>query len=182
MPGSPSFRELDLARDREALTDLLTSETWSFRTRPEISRADVDEEIAGGAYTGKDDLTLAIEDGAELIGVVRAQDIGNPREDAQLDFRLRTPARGRGIGKLAIAEITRALFERDPARRRIEGQTRSDNVAMRRVFLAGGYVQEAVYRQAWPAGDGSGEWFDAVGYAILRSDWERGETTPVDWV
>ena len=63
----PAFRELELARDREVLTGLLTSEVWSFRTRPRISRAEVDEEIAGGAYSGADDLTLLIEEGETVL-------------------------------------------------------------------------------------------------------------------
>jgi RimJ/RimL family protein N-acetyltransferase len=66
-----------------------------------------------------------------------------------------------------------------PGTRRIEGQTRRDNVAMRKVFVRGGYVQEAVYRQAWPAADGT--IFDGIGYAMLRGDWGTGTTTPLDW-
>lgn len=45
---------------------------------------------------------------------------------------------------------------------------------MREVFLRCGYVKEAHYRQAWP-GDVP---HDAVGYAVLRSDWSTGTVTP----
>jgi hypothetical protein len=66
-----------------------------------------------------------------------------------------------------------------PGIRRIEGTTRQDNQAMRRTFRKCGYVKEAHYRQAWPAPDGTIR--DAVGYAILRADWQAGSITPPDW-
>jgi RimJ/RimL family protein N-acetyltransferase len=50
---------------------------------------------------------------------------------------------------------------------------------MRKVFARAGYVQEAVYRRAWPAADG--EMLDGIGYAILRDDWKSGTVTPVRW-
>jgi len=63
--------------------------------------------------------------------------------------------------------------------RRIEGTTRQDNRAMRRLFLRCGYAKEAHYRDAWPAQDGTIH--DAVGYAILRRDWSAGTVTPPQW-
>ena len=54
---------------------------------------------------------------------------------------------------------------------RLAGETRVDNVAMRRVFERCGWVREAHYRQSWPMEDGG--WTDSVGYAILRDDWQR---------
>jgi RimJ/RimL family protein N-acetyltransferase len=66
-----------------------------------------------------------------------------------------------------------------PGVRRIEAQTRRDNLAMRAVLGRCGYVQEAVYRRAWP--DRDGMYHDGIGYALLREDWELGTTTPVDW-
>ena len=38
---------------------------------------------------------------------------------------------------------------------------------------------KAVYRRAWPDRDGT--YHDGIGYALLREDWERGTTTPVNW-
>ena len=63
--------------------------------------------------------------------------------------------------------------------RRGEAQTRRDNVAMRTVLRRCGYVKEAHYRRGWP--DQDGVVHDGIGYALLREDWERGTTTPVDW-
>jgi RimJ/RimL family protein N-acetyltransferase len=50
---------------------------------------------------------------------------------------------------------------------------------MRAVLRRCGYVQEAHYRRAWPGEDGVIH--DGIGYALLREDWERWTTTPVDW-
>ena len=61
----------------------------------------------------------------------------------------------------------------------VEAQTRRDNLAIRAVLRRCGYVKEAHYRRAWP--DQHGTVHDGIGYALLRQDWERGTTTPVDW-
>jgi RimJ/RimL family protein N-acetyltransferase len=66
-----------------------------------------------------------------------------------------------------------------PQATRFEGQTREDNIAMRRTFLRAGFVKEAHYRDGWPVEGGPA--LASVAYAILRRDWEQGTTTPVDW-
>ena len=48
---------------------------------------------------------------------------------------------------------------------------------MRRAFLRVGFIQEAHSRQGWPQQDDT--MHNAVGYAVLRQDWETGTTTPV---
>jgi len=65
------------------------------------------------------------------------------------------------------------------SQRRLYGQTRVDNHAMRTVFRRCGFVKEAHYRQDWPRPDGTLS--DSVGYTLLRQDWEGGTTTPVVW-
>lgn len=177
--AEPTFREFDPDRDREALIALLTTEDWSYRTRPRLTEADVAEDLERGDYVGDDVITVMIELDGEVIGLVRADGLAGVQGDPQLDFRLRERVRGRGFGLAALRHITEAIFSRHPATRRIEGQTREDNAAMRKVFVRGGYVQEAVYRRAWPAADG--RMMDGIGYAILRGDWESNATTPVRW-
>ena len=71
------------------------------------------------------------------------------------------------------------VFTTMPDKPRLEGQTRVDNLAMRRVFRECGWVKEAHYRKSWP--DANGTWLDSVGYAILREDWAEGKVTPVNW-
>ena len=89
------------------------------------------------------------------------------------DLRIRAEHRSRGIGVRAVNWLTRYLFEELTDIRRVVGTTRQDNRAMRRVFQRCGYAQEAHYREAWPAMDGTVH--DTVCYAILRRDWLRGE-------
>jgi RimJ/RimL family protein N-acetyltransferase len=177
--AAPSFRDFDPAGDRAAPIALLTTEHWAHRTRPVYSEADVVEELERGYYAGDDVITVLIELDGEVVGLARADGLAGAREDPQLDLRLRERVRGRGIGLAVLRHITEVIFSRHPTKNRIEGQTREDNHAMRKVFSRGGYVQEAVYRRAWPAADG--EMLDGIGYAILRSDWESGTTTPVRW-
>jgi RimJ/RimL family protein N-acetyltransferase len=177
--SEPAFRPYDPERDRDALIDLFTTERWEYRVKSEITEAELAEELDRGEYGGETDLTLMIELDGEVVGIVRAEDLGDDRTDPQLDFRLRERVRGRGIGGEALRRITDEVFARYPNKQRIEGQTREDNRAMRRVFARGGYVQEAVYRRAWPVAGAEPK--DGIGYAMLRRDWEAGETTPVRW-
>ena len=87
--------------------------------------------------------------------------------------------RGRGIGTRALAWLTEHVFTTAAGASRIEGTTRQDNVAMRRLFRRGGYVKESHYRDGWP--DPDGNLHDAIGYAILRRDWLAGPTTVLRW-
>ena len=172
-----SFRRYDPARDEAALIEFLTTERWPHRVEVVLTEADVRRALDNGRYARDDVLTFLVERDGELVGYVRADGLGQDGQDPQLDFRLRERVRGQGIGRLALTHITRAIFDAHPRTRRIEAQTRSDNIAMRRCFVRGGYVQEAVYRRAWP--DADGRLLDGIGYAILREDWESGTTTPV---
>jgi RimJ/RimL family protein N-acetyltransferase len=173
-----TFRELHPERDWDALVDLLTTETWPHRVKPVMTEEHVRKEMSHGHYVSGRSLAFLIERDGDVVGLVAAHEIDDEHSDPQLDFRVRERARGHGVGAAALAHITAEVFARLPKVNRIEGQTRRDNVAMRMVFTRGGYVQEAVYRRAWP---GEGGPYDGIGYAILRADWESGTTTPVDW-
>ena len=95
------------------------------------------------------------------------------------DLRVVAGHQGRGHGTAAVRWLTGTVFAGFPYVSRIEGNTRQDNIAMRRTFLAAGYQKEAHYREAWPGPDGTV--FDSVGYAMLRRDWRDGSITPVRW-
>jgi RimJ/RimL family protein N-acetyltransferase len=110
-------------------------------------------------------------------GLIRLLDLGD--DTPLFDLRIRAACRGQGLGTRALRWLTGYLFTEFPGIRRIEGTTRQDNHAMRRTFRTCGYVKEAHYRQAWPAPGGTA--YDAVGYAILRSDWQAGTITPPEW-
>jgi RimJ/RimL family protein N-acetyltransferase len=140
----------------------LTAEEWPFHLNPKPDPSDI--------RLG-DDTFWIVDDGA-TVGLVRLLDLddiddgGNPL----FDLRVTAAARGRGVGEAAVRWLTDHIFT-NHATNRIEGTTREDNHAMRRVFDKTGYVQEAHYREAWPAPE---RVYDSVGYAILRRDWRSG--------
>jgi RimJ/RimL family protein N-acetyltransferase len=80
--------------------------------------------------------------------LIRLLDLAD--DTPMFDLRLRAACRGAGLGTHAVRWLTASLFTELPGIRRIEGTTRQDNAAMRRVFRKCGYVKEAHYRQAWP--------------------------------
>jgi RimJ/RimL family protein N-acetyltransferase len=163
--------------DREPLVDFLTGQDWPFHVRTRPTRDQIEAAIGDGAFDDEDHAAFwVLADGAR-IGLAVLEDL---TDDAPLfDLRLGQEHRGRGHGVPALRALTRHVFDTWPAVHRFEGQTRVDNVGMRRVFARAGFVKEAHYREGWPVADGPP--LASVGYAVLRGDWERGTTTPVDW-
>ena len=164
--------------DREVLVAWLATDTWPFHgtARPTA------EQVRGwlAEPTGAEETTRAfwvIVDDASRVGRIVLQDLGDLT--ALASFRVRTPYRGRGIGVQMVRWAADHVFGEYPRVQRLAGETRVDNLAMRRVFRRAGWVAEAFYRRAWPSADGT--LHDAVGYAILRTDWEHGTVTPVPW-
>ncbi len=103
-------------------------------------------------------------------------DLGDPTP--MFDLRIAAASRGNGYGTETVRWLTSRIFSTWADKERIEATTRADNWAMRAVLARCGYAKEAYYRQAWSSPKGA---CDAVGYAILRSDWSTGTTTPVSW-
>lgn len=171
-----SFRELASA-EREELIAWFASETWPFHGNPGPGPEVVGGWIDEGVFTSAEARTFWIMREHDRVGLVRLFDLED--EAALFDLRLRERFRAQGIGRIAVAWLTRLLFESYPHVRRVEAQTRHDNRAMRAVLRRCGFAKEAHYRRAWPAG--SGAYVDGVGYAILREDWESGTSTPVRW-
>ncbi len=157
----------------ELLADLLTEERWPYHAGT-ISRDVVRNRVAEGYYDNTAVRTFWIIEGTDRVGLIRLSDLDD--DTPLFDLRIRAERRGRGLGTGAVTWLTAYLFGELPHIRRIEGTTRQDNHAMRRVFQRCGYAKEAHYREAWP-GPG-GEIHDAVGYAILRRDWATGIATP----
>ena len=95
------------------------------------------------------------------------------------DLRLAEEFRGRGLGPAVLTALCSLVFEKFSEPVRFEGQTREDNIAMRKTFVRAGFLKEAHYRLGWPTADGTR--VASVAYAILRQDWENKETTPFEW-
>jgi RimJ/RimL family protein N-acetyltransferase len=95
------------------------------------------------------------------------------------DIRLDPAFRGMGLGFQAVNWLTDYLFRTWPNLLRIEGTTREDNLAMRKVFRKCYYAKEGHYRKAWATS--SGDLLDTVQYGILREDWGAKKVTPLRW-
>ncbi len=167
---------LSEANDRAALTTFLTSNTFPFHVRTNPTKKRVEEAIDAGSWGGDDIETFWVDDESDgRVGVLRLDDLRDAT--AMIDLRLAEHARGRGHGAVALRMATDRVFSHHPVVIRFEGQTREDNVAMRRVFERCGWVLEAHYRDGWPVE--GGEPVASVAYSVLRRDWESGSTTPV---
>jgi RimJ/RimL family protein N-acetyltransferase len=162
------------AEHRDPLIAFIAADTYPFNAVPQPAPDDVARWIDTGYYTESFWIAAA---GGTRAGLLHYQDASAIH--AEVHIRLHTPYRGYGIGTLAIRWLTDYLFEQYPLKHRVEGWTRADNIAMRRVFHQCGYVKEAHLRDDFPVGDGTFK--DKVGYGILRADWCNGSNTPVIW-
>ena len=176
-----TFTQVDPAADVEPLVAFLTTNSFPFHRVPRVTEEQARAAVLGGRYWSGDSVCLWIDAADARIGIAVIDELadvgsgGNP----VFDLRLAEAHRGRGFGVSVLTGLTELVFTRWPDVTRFEGQTREDNLAMRATFRGAGWVQEAFYRDAWPI-DG-GDRLASIGYAVLRRDWESGNTTPVVW-
>lgn len=171
------YRKLEKP-DSEILADWLSSDTWPFFLGDTPSREKVLDRIKEGAFFGEGELNFWIQnEKEEIMGLIEIYQLDDLAP--MFSIRFKSNFRGMGLGKPALDWLTQFIFENYPDKRRIEAQTREDNIAMRKLFKRCSYVKEAYYRLASPTEDG--QRVASVGYGILREDWETGHTTPVQW-
>ena len=152
--------------------------TSRFTGGNRLTTRDVEERIAGGRFDGPDHAGLWID--VASFGRVGYAVLDDLTDGAPLfDLRLAAAYRGRGLGPSVLKALTTHVFSRIPEANRFEGNTRADNIAMRKTFLRAGFIQEACYREGWPVA--GGQPMASFAYAILRRDWESGTTTPLEW-
>ncbi|MFZ3414641.1 GNAT family N-acetyltransferase [Arthrobacter sp. 3Tela_A] len=168
---------VESASESQAVVQFLTSNRFPFHVRPEHSAESARKLVDGGRFWSEESIGFWIQDGAERIGLVVLDDL---EEDTPMfDLRLAEEFRGRRLGVPVLTALCALVFDRFPEIVRFEGQTREDNIAMRKTFLRSGFLKEAHYRQGWPTADGTR--LASVAYAILRQDWVNQEITPFDW-
>ncbi|WP_225755413.1 GNAT family N-acetyltransferase [Actinotalea sp. Marseille-Q4924] len=176
---SVSLHPLDVrGADRAALVELLTRNHFPFHVVPRPTVDGVERWIVSGRYDDEDHAASWVDvEGQGRVGLVVLEDL---TDDAPLfDLRLAERFRGRGLAAPVLRAVTAHVFATRPRVHRFEGQTREDNVAMRRAFVRCGFVKEAHYRDGWPVE--GGDPVASVAYAVLRRDWVSGTTTPVPW-
>ena len=163
--------------DANLLAEFLSAGDWPYFSGGTPDAAQVRAAVAAGRYDSDQTRSFWIVTPAGVAGLIRLFDLAD--DTPLFELRIRAADRGAGLGTRAVRWLTGYLFTEFPGIRRIEGTTRVDNHAMRRTFRSCGYVKESHWRQAWPGRDGTVH--DAVGYAILRTDWETGTITRLDW-
>lgn len=171
------FKKIEKSHSEE-LAKWLSSDSWPFFLGHTPTKEEVLNRIDEGRFFGEGDLNFWVMNSDERpIGLIELYDLDDLAP--MFSIRFKTEFRGRGFGKPTLEWLTRFVFENYPDKRRIEGQTREDNIPMRKVFSKCGYVKEAYYRMASPTEDGGR--VASIAYGILREDWESGQLTPVQW-
>lgn len=173
------LREFHAETEAAELVSFLSGESWPFHGVATMSEATVREQITRGRFDSDEEKKTfwAMDEQEQVVGLVRVFDLGDPTP--MFDLRIAERYRGRGIGPQALRKLVEFVFTTYEDKLRLEGHTRVDNLAMRKVFHKVGFVKEAVHRQSWPSEDGA--IYDSIGYAILREDWLNNKTTPICW-
>lgn len=147
--------EFAACAESDPIADWLRLDTWPFHGSG-----------APPKWFGPDIRSFWILEGGDRVGFARLFDLDDPTP--LFDLRIRSASRGRGLGRAALRWLTSYVFRTFPEPPRFAGYTRSDNLPMRRVFEACGFLQEAYYRRSWRSPDG---YHDTVGYGVLREEW-----------
>ncbi|MCC9197159.1 GNAT family protein [Arthrobacter sp. zg-Y820] len=164
-------------RDTDELVRFLTTNRFPFHVLPEHSEESAREAVASGRFWSGESHGYWIDDDGARIGLVVLDDLDE--DTPMFDLRLAEAFRGKGLGPKVLAALCTKVFEQFPEPVRFEGQTREDNIAMRKTFLRAGFLKEAHYRLGWPTAEGPR--VASVAYAILRQDWESKDTTGFEW-
>jgi RimJ/RimL family protein N-acetyltransferase len=176
-PG-PRLRPIDLTAERGELVSFMTSNDFPFHAGANPTAQDIEQRIERGTYDDPDHATFWIDlERQRRVGLVILEELTD--NAPMFDIRLGNDWRGQGIGTAAVIALTDLVFTRWPHVNRFEGQTREDNIAMRKALLRSGFIKEAHYREGWPVPGGMP--VASVAYAILRSDWKSGTTTTFVW-
>lgn len=172
-----NFRKIE-KRESEDIADWLSSDSWPYFLGHTPTKAEVLKRIDEGSFFGEGDLSFwALNSEGEKIAFIELNQLDDLAP--MFSLRFKSEYRGKGFGKPTVDWLTRYVFENFPEIRRIEAQTREDNIRMRKLFNKCGYVKEAYYRFASPTEDGGR--VASVAYGILREDWELGKLTKVQW-
>jgi RimJ/RimL family protein N-acetyltransferase len=126
----------------------------------------------------KDGYRAAVEKSTgEFLGWFAIDQTGSGPEEAELGYRIKRSARGKGYATEGSRALIRKSFT-ELGVRRVWAQTMAVNVAFRRVMEKAGLKYVRTFHQEWPGrieGDEHGD----VEYALTKAEWgwqvtERG--------
>lgn len=156
----------------------MTTNRFPFHVQAAPRATEVRTGIESGRWWNDDAQAYWVLKDGDRIGMASLEDLQDAGAPL-FDVRLAETRRGRGHGVEVLRALCGMVFESMPHTLRFEGQTREDNIAMRKTFLKAGFLKEAHYRLGWPTDDGGH--VASVAYSILRQDWESGTVTPFEW-
>jgi RimJ/RimL family protein N-acetyltransferase len=176
-----TFKDVSLGAERELLANFLVSHNWPYHSGSNLRHEALLHQIDTGQFFSPDSKQFwIIAEPNKHVGLIKLFDLDDIEDGNPLfDLRIHTDFRGQGIGKKAVTWLTQFVFESYPRLGRLEGNTRVDNIAMRKVFLGCGYLKEGHIRKSWATAEGKK--LDTVIYGILREDWLNKTLTPVAW-
>lgn len=154
---------------------LFCGNEWPYHSQSQVSPKNLQERKEEGEFSSPDSAVVFLELDSKLIGLVVIHGICDAC--IEIDLRIDSTYRGKGFGKRALKELGKLVFERFENCARIEGNTREDNILMRRAFRSAGWVNEAFYRDA--GFDSYGNKCGVLVFGITRQDWITGVTTPI---
>lgn len=166
------------ASDADDLLTFLTANQFPFHVQQTPREEDVRARIGSSYYWNEDRQGYWVRQGEQRLGMVVLEDLQDA-ESPLFDLRLAESCRGQGIGVKVLRALCDLVFESMPKTLRFEGQTREDNIAMRKTFIRSGFLKEAHYRMGWPTTDGRP--MASIAYSILRDDWSSGTVTRFEW-
>ncbi|RBM03985.1 N-acetyltransferase [Glutamicibacter soli] len=166
------------ASDADDLLTFLTANQFPFHVQQTLREEDVRARIGSSYYWNEDRQGYWVRQGEQRLGMVVLEDLQDA-ESPLFDLRLAESCRGQGIGVKVLRALCDLVFESMPKTLRFEGQTREDNIAMRKTFIRSGFLKEAHYRMGWPTTDGRP--MASIAYSILRDDWSSGTVTRFEW-
>lgn len=165
------------ASDTDDVVAFLTTNRFPFHVQPAPQAGSVREGVESGRFWNPDSQGYWILRDGRRLGMAALEDL---RDAAPLfDLRLGEAHRGKGLGVEVVRALCDLVFTTMPGVLRFEGQTREDNIAMRKTFLRCGFLKEAHYRMGWPTEDG--RHVASLAYAILRQDWQHRTVTTFEW-
>ena len=177
-----SIRDLKLS-DLETLSDCMHPEQdWHKTNGPYYPRS-TEKEIA--ATTKKWEQTiitknlpalrqrLVVVDSSQdtILGLVSRYWISEETNWIAIGISIYDPKNwGKGYGYEALGLWCQYLFDNEPKFVRLDFRTWSGNIGMMKVAKKLGFISEAVFRMARIV---EGEYYDGLGYGVLRSEWEE---------
>ena len=164
------------------LAKWLASDHWPTFIGDYSSESELLDKIKSGAYIGLGDEPeersfWIINAHHEKVGLIELYELSELAPS--FSIRIQSARRKKGYGRGGLNWLCGYFFESYPSKRRLEAQTREDNIGMRKLLEEFHFVLEGYYRFAWPTDNGDP--LASVAYGLLREDWKNQKQSAIQW-